>query len=72
VDTIAPAFMLWDSSAGQRLGGGATAFVAIDNLFDSQDPNTGVMTPTGAAAPIYRPEIGRTVRFGVRWSWSDK
>ena len=26
--------------------------------------------PNGAPAPIYRPEIGRTFRFGLRWNWS--
>ena len=43
---------------------------AIDNLTDSQDPNTGVLQPSGTPAPIYRPEIGRTFRFGLRWNWS--
>jgi outer membrane receptor for ferrienterochelin and colicins len=70
VDTIAPGFVLWDIYAAQRLPAGLTAFTAIDNVTDSQDPNTGVTTPTGPAAPIYRPEAGRTFRVGLQWAWS--
>ena len=67
---IAPAFTLWDVSASQRLVRGLVAFAAVDNLTDNQDPNTGVTTAAGLPAAIYRPEIGRTLRFGVRWAWS--
>jgi outer membrane receptor for ferrienterochelin and colicins len=70
VDTIAPGFTLWDAYVSQRLGRGLTAFVAVDNITDNQDPNTGVMTASGTPEVIYRPEAGRTARFGVRWSWS--
>jgi outer membrane receptor for ferrienterochelin and colicins len=69
-DTIAPGFALWDVFVSQRVLRGLNAFVAVDNVFDNQDPNTGVLTPTGTPASIYRPEAGRTARFGVRWVWS--
>lgn len=45
------------------------AFAVVDNLTDSRDPNSGLTSPTGAALPIYRPEIGRTWSPGLRWSW---
>jgi outer membrane cobalamin receptor len=70
VETVAPGFVLWDVYAAQRLLTHLTAFGAIDNVTDNQDPNTGLFTPTGAPAPIYRPEVGRTIRVGVRWAWS--
>jgi outer membrane receptor for ferrienterochelin and colicins len=71
-DTIAPRFALWDAFVSQRIGGGLSAFVTVDNLTDNQDPNTGVLLPTGAPAAIYRPEAGRTARVGVQWSFSAK
>jgi outer membrane receptor for ferrienterochelin and colicins len=69
-DTVAPGFTLWDISATQRLVRGLVGFAAVDNLTDNQDPNTGVTTAAGLPATIYRPEIGRTLRIGVRWAWS--
>ena len=71
-DTVAPRFALWDVFVSQRLTHGLSAFVAIDNLADSQDPNTGVFLPSGAVAPIYRPDAGRTARAGVQWSFSAR
>ena len=70
VDTVAPRFALLDAYVSQRIVRSLLAFVAADNLADSQDPNTGVLQPNGSPATIYRPEIGRTMRFGVRWSWN--
>ena len=70
VDTVAPRFALLDAYVSQRLVRSLLAFVAADNLAGSQDPNTGVLQPNGSPAAIYRPEIGRTMRFGVRWSWN--
>lgn len=70
VETRAPAFALWDLSIAKSLARGAELFGVIDNLTNSQDPNTGRLSPAGAALPIYRPEIGRTLRGGVRWSWT--
>lgn len=69
-DTVAPGFALWDLYMSQRVVSGLSAFAAIDNLADSQDPNTGVLAPSGSPASIYRPEAGRTVRVGLRWSWA--
>ena len=70
VDTVAPGFQLWDIFVSQRIVRGINAFAAVDNVFDNQDPNTGVLTPTGSPATIYRPEAGRTARFGIRWTFS--
>lgn len=70
VETRAPKFALWDLSVVKSLTRGAELVGAIDNLTNSQDPNTGLLSPTGAALPIYRPDIGRTLRGGVRWSWT--
>ncbi|MBI3403581.1 MAG: TonB-dependent receptor [Acidobacteria bacterium] len=69
VDTRVPGFALWDVTVAKTLLRGAEAFGAIDNLTNSQDPNTGIRSSTGAALPIYRPEFGRAIRAGVRWSW---
>ena len=71
-DTVAPKFALWDVFATQRLGRRLSAFVNVDNIADSQDPNTGVVMPDGAAAPIYRPEAGRTVRVGLQLSFGAR
>lgn len=68
-DTVAPRFTLWDLAASQRLARGLSAFLTLDNLADSEDPNTGVLLPSGAPAPIYRPDAGRTVRVGVQWDF---
>jgi outer membrane receptor for ferrienterochelin and colicins len=71
-DTVAPRFALWDAFVSQRIARGLSAYLTVDNLADSQDPNTGVLTTTGAPAPIYRPEAGRTARVGVQWSFSTR
>jgi outer membrane receptor for ferrienterochelin and colicins len=69
-DTMAPRFALWDAFVSQRLVKGLSGFVTVDNLTNSQDPNTGLLLPTGAPAAIFRPEAGRTARVGVQWSFS--
>lgn len=67
VETIAPAFQLWDLYGSKRLKKGFELYGTIDNLFDNRDRNSGT---TG---PIYRPESGRIFRVGVRWTLdSDK
>lgn len=66
----APGFALWDLTVSKTVIRTAEVFGAVNNLTNSQDPNTGVLSPTGAALPIYRPEIGRTAQLGVRWTWS--
>ena len=70
VDTLAAGYGVLDAYVSQRVVRGLTAFVAIDNLADNQDPNFGKVSPTGAPLAIYRPDVGRTARFGLRWSWS--
>ena len=70
VDTFAPGYGVWDAYVSQRVVRGLTAFAAIDNLADNQDPNVGEVSATGAPLAIYRPDAGRTVRGGIRWSWS--
>lgn len=69
-DTIAPGYAIWDLYASQRILRSLNAFAAVDNMADSQDPNTGRLSATGTPLAIYRPDVGRTVRFGVRWSWA--
>ncbi|HTV00708.1 MAG TPA: TonB-dependent receptor, partial [Luteitalea sp.] len=69
-DTRAPKFALWDAYVSRGFGRVLTAFAAVNNLTDSQDPNTGVTLANGSAAPLYRPEAGRTVRAGVRIQWT--
>ena len=70
VDTMAPGFAVWDAFASQRIVRGLTAFVAVDNIADNQDPNFGQVSASGAPLAIYRPDVGRTVRGGIRWSWA--
>ena len=69
-DTRAPGYGLWDFYASQRVVRGINLFVAVDNFTDGQDPNVGRLSATGAPLAIYRPDAGRTARFGMRWSWT--
>ncbi|MBY0497578.1 MAG: TonB-dependent receptor [Cyanobacteria bacterium] len=69
-DTYAPGYSLWDAYLSQRVIRGLNVFAALDNLAGSQDPNLGRSSATGAPLPIYRPDAGRTVRAGARWSWA--
>lgn len=69
-DTRARGFALWDAYLSRGFGQAITAFAAVNNLADSQDPNSGVIAATGAAAPIYRPDVGRTFRVGLRLHWT--
>ena len=64
----APAYALFDAYVATKVRYGFEIFGAIDNLTDSRDENSGVLLGNGTPAPIYRPEIGRAIRFGVRWS----
>lgn len=70
VDTFAPGYAVVDAFASQRIVRGVNAFVAVDNLADSRDPNIGRVSASGAPLAIYRPEVGRTIRGGIRWSWA--
>jgi hypothetical protein len=38
----------------------------VDNFTDSRDPNVG------APLPIFRPELGRTFRVGMRFAWAQE
>jgi outer membrane receptor for ferrienterochelin and colicins len=69
-DTIAPAFALWDAFLSHRIARAWSVFLTIDNLADSQDPNTGVALPSGSPAAIYRPDAGRTARVGIAWRFA--
>ncbi|MEX2273034.1 MAG: TonB-dependent receptor [Vicinamibacterales bacterium] len=64
----APAYALFDLYAAKRLPVGLEIFGAVDNAADNRDPNTNIAGADGTPAPIYRPEIGRAVRVGLRWS----
>lgn len=70
-ETTAPAFQLFDIYAAKGIARGFSLFTSIDNLFDSQDPNTGRLSEMGTPLPIYRPEAGRTFRIGIRWNLFD-
>ena len=71
-DVIAPGFALWDVYGAKRLYRGLEVFGAVDNLADSRDPNVGRFGPTGQPLTIYRPELGRTFRVGMRFSWAGE
>ena len=69
-DTLAPGYTVWDAYVSQRVIRGINVFAALDNVADAQDPNLGKLAATGSPLAIYRPDAGRTARFGVRWSFS--
>jgi outer membrane receptor for ferrienterochelin and colicins len=69
-DTLAPGYTVWDVYVSQRVLRGIHLFAALDNLADAQDPNLGKLSATGTPLAIYRPDAGRTARFGLRWSFS--
>lgn len=72
VETVAPAFQLWDWYGAKSVKKGFEVFGAIDNLFDNQDPNTGRLSPTGTPLAINRAEFGRTFRLGLRWTFGKE
>lgn len=66
-----------DIYGAKSLYKGFEIFGAVDNFLDQKDPktnkysvnpNTGVMTPLA----ILRPEMGRTMRIGIRWSFGKE
>ncbi len=77
-DTIAPKFALWDFYVAKNLYRGLEVFTAVDNFTNSKDPNTGKFLPptspsaNPSPAPIYRPEVGRAFRVGMRWNWDRR
>ncbi|MGH9935923.1 MAG: hypothetical protein ACREAM_06730, partial [Blastocatellia bacterium] len=70
-DVIPPGFSLWDVYAAKRIYRGLEFFGTVDNFTDSRDPNVGKLAATGAPLPIYRPELGRTFRVGMRFTWTQ-
>lgn len=71
-DVIPPGFSLWDFYAAKRIYRGMEFFGAVDNFTDSRDPNAGKLAANGTPLPIYRPELGRTFRVGLRWTWAQE
>lgn len=69
-DTLAPGYSIWDVYASQRVIGGLSLLAAVDNITGGQDPNVGKLSASGAPLAIYRPDAGRTARFGLRWSFT--
>jgi outer membrane receptor for ferrienterochelin and colicins len=71
-DVIPPGFSLWDFYAAKRIYRGMEFFGSVDNFTDSRDPNVGKLAANGTPLPIYRPELGRTFRVGLRWAWAKE
>lgn len=71
-DVIPPGFALWDFYGAKRIYRGLEVFGAVDNFTDSRDPNTGKLAANGTPLPLYRAELGRTFRVGMRLSWSPE
>jgi outer membrane receptor for ferrienterochelin and colicins len=71
IETVAPAFQIWDFYAAKSVWRkNFEIFGAIDNLLDNRDPNTGRTQANGITPlPLYRPEIGRSFRVGMRWNF---
>jgi outer membrane receptor protein involved in Fe transport len=69
---IPPGFSLWDFYAAKRIYRGMEFFGAVDNFTDSRDLNVGKLAANGTPLPIYRPELGRTFRVGLRWTWAQE
>ena len=62
---IADAYQLWDWYVAKPLGSGFEMYGAVDNLFDSIDSNLERPNPT-----FFRADPGRTLRIGMRWTFS--
>jgi outer membrane receptor for ferrienterochelin and colicins len=67
-----PGFSLWDFYGAKRLYRGLEFFGAVDNFTDSRDPNAGRLSVTGTPLAIYRAELGRTFRVGMRFTWAGE
>lgn len=59
----APAFQIFDLYGAKDIYKGFSVFSSIDNIFDSRDPNAGIV-PT-----VDRADVGRTFRVGLRWNF---
>lgn len=71
-DVIPPGFSVWDAYAAKRIYRGLEFFGAVDNVNNSRDPNVGRLAANGSPLPIYRPELGRTFRVGMRFTWAQE
>jgi outer membrane receptor for ferrienterochelin and colicins len=71
-DVISPGFQLWDFYGAKRIHRGLELFGAVDNFNDSRDPNLGKFAANGTPLPIYRTELGRTFRVGMRFTWAGE
>jgi outer membrane receptor for ferrienterochelin and colicins len=69
-DVVGSGFSLWDFYGAKRIYHGLEFFGAVDNFTDNRDPNTGRLGATGTPLPIYRAELGRTFRVGMRLTWA--
>jgi outer membrane receptor for ferrienterochelin and colicins len=67
-DTISPRFAIWDFYAAKSLARGLEVFGVIDNFANSKDPAVANAGPDGPRGTIYRPEVGRTLPVGMRWT----
>lgn len=67
----AAAFQIFDIYAAKELPKGFEVYGTVDNLFDSQDPNTGLpsLTNPANARTLDRADAGRTFRLGIRWTF---
>ena len=57
------AYQIWDWYLAKPVRSGVEMYIAVDNLFDSTDPNLAGAQPT-----FFRPDPGRTLRVGMRWN----
>ena len=69
VYTISPKFQIRDLYAPKSVPKRLEVYGSIDNLFDNQDPNTGVVNTSNSPLPLYRAEIGRSFRVRFRWTF---
>lgn len=61
-----PGFALWDVYAAKRLKNRFEVFGTVENLFDNQDRNVGLLDAANNPLPIYRNDAGRMFRLGLR------
>ena len=58
------AYQIWDWYVAKPVSQGAEIFFAMDNLFDSKDPNLNATQPS-----FLRVDPGRLFRVGMRWTF---
>ena len=61
---VVDSYQLWDWYVAKPIRSGFEMYGAVDNLFDSIDPNLEGPDPT-----FYRADPGRTLRIGLRWTF---